>query len=239
MLTTHERRQPQNIGVAESSNLITWERTTASKKKPVIPNPGRGFGFDGVSWRDPYIIKNDLNKQFYAFICACPFDAPTDAGGVVTYTASPDLEDWQTKPGGILYKSSEFRYLEVPQVFWRRTPDRNYWRLYLLFSPYWNRFFERRDSRGTYYVRSLPIEDQKVSYDCIPWADEPANLLADGIYGGKLVNPESDATPVFLGFQLEDEAGHFVGGLSDPQWVIFADDGMIRLSDSKPIHTPV
>lgn len=240
VLTTHERRQPQNIGAAESSNLITWQRTTASKKNPVIPNPGRGIGFDGVSWRDPYVIKNDLDKQFYAFICACPFDAPTDAGGVVAYATSPDLEDWQTKLSQVLYKSPEFHYLEVPQIFWRKTLHQNCWRLYLLFSPYWNRFFERRDSRGTYYVRSLPIEDRRqLSYDCIPWVDEPANLLADGIYGGKLVNPQSAATPVFLGFQLEDEGGHFVGGISDPQWATFADDGTIRLSDSKPLHTPV
>lgn len=237
VLTAHERRQPQNIGVAESDNLITWQRTTQSKEKPVIPNPGRGSsGFDGVSWRDPYVIKNDIDQRFYAFICACPIDAPTDAGGAVAYATSLDLEDWQTKPEQILYKSPEFHYLEVPQVFWRKTNDHKCWRLYLLFSPYWNRFFERRDSRGTYYVRSELIQDRgQFSYNCIPWENEPANLLIDGLYGGKLVNPETEDTPVFFGFQLEDEAGHFVGGLSDPQWAIFHDDGTIRLCDSKPL----
>jgi beta-fructofuranosidase len=231
--TNYELRQPQNIGVAESQDLITWHRTTASKQNPVIPNPGRGSEFDGVSWRDPYVIKDDTNQQFYAFICACPIDAPVDAGGAVAYATSPDLEDWQTKPDRILYKSPEFHYLEVPQVFWRKMPHQNYWRLYLMFSPYWNRFFERREPRGTYYVRSVSIADrEKVSYDNIPWEDEPANLLVDGFYGGKLVNPEND-TPVFFGFQLVDEGGHFVGGLSDPKWVIFADDGTMRLSDFK------
>lgn len=227
VLTTHERRQPQNIGVAQSDDLITWQRTPASKEKPIIPNPGLGSGFDGVSWRDPYVIK-DVNGQFYTFICACPSDAPTDAGGAVAYATSPDLENWQ-QPYRILYKSPEFHYLEVPQVFWRK--QFNCWRLYLLFSPYWNRFFERRDPKGTYYVRSLPIQDRRqVSYDRIDWENEPANLLADGFYGGKLVNPDED-TPVFFGFQLEDEAGHFVGGISDPQWAIFADDGTIHLSN--------
>lgn len=237
VLTTHERRQPQNIGVAESDNLIDWQRTAASQINPIIPNPGKKSGFDGVSWRDPYVIRNDFDKQFYAFICACPLDAPTDAGGVVAYATSSDLETWQ-EAGRILYRSSEFRYLEVPQVFWRKLPSQNYWRLYLIFSPYWNRFFERRDSRGTYYVRSLPIKDRQVSYNSIPWIDEPANLLADGIYGGKLVSPDTD-TPVFFGFQLEDEAGHFVGGLSDPQWVSFADDGTMHLSNCLPLHSPV
>jgi beta-fructofuranosidase len=129
-----------------------------------------------------------------------------------------------------LYKSSEFRYLEVPQVFWRWMPQQNCWRLYLMFSPYWNRFFERRDSRGTYYVRSLPIEDRRqVSYDCIPWEDGQAHLLVDGVYGGKLVNPATQEKPVFFGFQLEDEGGHFVGGVADPQWATFADDGTIHI----------
>lgn len=237
VLTAHERRQPQNIGVAESSNLITWQRTTASKKHPVIPNPGPGSGFDGVSWRDPYVIKDDTDQQFYAFICACPIDAPTDAGGAVAYATSLDLEDWQSQPYRILYKSPEFHYLEVPQVFWRKMPHQNCWRLYLVFSPYWNRFFERRDPRGTYYVRSLPIENRNVSYDCIPWEDEPANLLVDGVYGGKLVNPETKDTPAFFGFQLEDEAGHFVGGISDPLWAIFEQDGTIRLCNSQSLAT--
>lgn len=232
VLTTHERRQPQNIGVAESSNLIEWQRTKVSKEKPVIPNPGISCGFDGVSWRDPYVIKDDIDGQFYAFICACPSDAPTDAGGAVAYATSPDLEDWQTKPNQILYKSPEFHYLEVPQVFWRKMLHQNCWRLYLLFSPYWNRFFERRDPKGTYYVRSVPIEDRgQVSYGRIVWENEPANLLVDGLYGGKLVNLETEDTPVFFGFQLEDEAGHFVGGISDPQRVIFNHDGTIRLSE--------
>lgn len=230
VLTAHERRQPQNIGVAQSEDLITWQRTPASVENPVIPNPGIGTGFDGVSWRDPYVIKDATDEQFYAFICACPYDAPTDAGGAVAYATSPDLEDWH-KPYRILYISPEFHYLEVPQVFWRK--QLNYWRLYLLFSPYWNRFFERRDPKGTYYVRSLPLKDRSLNYDRIPWEQEPANLLSNGLYGGKFVNPEEE-NPVFFGFQLEDEAGHFVGGISDPQWATFNDDGTIRLSDSKP-----
>ena len=232
ILTTHERRQPQNIGVAESSNLLTWERKI---EVPAIPNPGVDSGFDGVSWRDPYVIKSPTDEQFYAFICACPKDAPTDAGGVVAYANSSNLKNWQTSSNQILYKSPEFRYLEVPQVFWRHIPQQNSWRLYLLFSPYWNRFFERRDSKGTYYVRSLPIKDPKqVSYDSIPWVDEQANLLIGGFYGGKLVNPETKDNPVFFGFQLEDEGGHFVGGISDPQWSTFAEDGTIHLSNSPP-----
>lgn len=228
VLTTHERRQPQNIGVATSDDLLDWQRTPASKTHPVIPNPGLDSGFDGVSWRDPFVLKDATDGLFYAFICACPKDAPTDAGGVVAYATSPNLTDWQTQPQQILYKSPEFHYLEVPQVFWRK--QHKSWRLYLIFSPYWNRFFERRDPKGTYYIRSVLIEDRRqVSYDRVIWENQSANLLVDGLYSGKFVNPETEENPVFLGFQLEDEAGHFVGGISDPQWAVFNDDGTISL----------
>ncbi|MBD1926115.1 hypothetical protein H6F74_07585 [Trichocoleus sp. FACHB-90] len=67
----------------------------------------------------------------------------------------------------------------------------------------------------------------------LPWEKESANLIIDGFYGGKLVNPETEENPVFYGFQLVDEGGHFVDGLSDPQWAIFVEDGTIRLSNTK------
>lgn len=234
IITSHERRQPQNIGIATSKDLLNWQRTVESKEKPAIPNPGFTSNLDGVSWRDPYVIRDDIDRQFYAFICACPKDAPTDAGGVIAYVTSPDLENWQTKSEQVLYKSPEFRYLEVPQVFWRYNSDRNYWRLYLVFSPYWNRFFERREAKGTYYVRSQPILDRhQVSYDRIIWQDSSAILLVEGLYGGKFINPSTQKNPVFFGFPLEDEAGHFIGGISDPQWTIFDEDGRIHLTYSQ------
>ncbi|MBD1831171.1 hypothetical protein H6F61_00395 [Cyanobacteria bacterium FACHB-472] len=67
----------------------------------------------------------------------------------------------------------------------------------------------------------------------LPWENQSANLLIDGFYGGKLVNPETEENPVFYGFQLVDQGEHFVGGLSYPQWGIFAEDGTICLSNTK------
>lgn len=230
--TLHERRLPQNIGVAVSDDLRTWTRTAASLENPVIPNPGLNSDFDAINWRDPYVIKDDTDGLFYAFICARPKDTPADAGGAVAYATSANLFDWQDQPYGILYTSSEFYLLEVPQVFWRKTNDRKHWRLYLLFAPHWSPFFVQKVQIGvTYYVRSVPIADRKkVSYNNIPWEYEPANLLSDGLFAGKFVNPETEDMPTFFGFQKEDEGGHFVGGVADPQWATFTDDGRIRLN---------
>lgn len=238
IFSSQERRMSQNIGIATSKDLITWTRTPASLEKPVIPNPGIDSDFDGINWRDPYVIKDDIDDLFYAFICARPRHTPADVGGVVAYATSKDLENWQEKPYKVLYASDEFYAMEVPQVFWRKMSDGK-WRLYLIFAPHWSQFFYRKISVGvTYYVRSQPIADRtKVSYDRITWENEPANLLCDGLFAGKLVNPETEMNPVFFGFQKEDEGGHFVGGLSDPKWAVFDRDGKIQLSDTKPLVT--
>lgn len=233
--TPHERRSPQNIGVATSKDLSTWTRTPASLANPVIPNPGTASEFDGSNWRDPHVIQDEMNGQYYAFICARPKESLADVGGVVAVATSSDLSNWQSQPYQILYRSDEFYLMEAPQVFWRQMSDGN-WRLYLLFGPHWNPFFEQQVPAGTtHYVRSQPITDRsKVGYDHIPWEHEPANLLSHDLYVGKLVNLEG-ICPVFFGFQKVDAGSHFMGGLSDPQWAIFTDDGTIQLSDKKPL----
>ena len=237
--TPHERRIPQNIGIAVSSDLRTWARTPATEVAPVIPNPGVDSEFDGSNWRDPYVIKDDIDGQFYAFICAHSQHSEADVGGLIAYATSTDMAEWQ-QSYKVLYASQEFYLLEVPQVFWRQMSDRS-WRLYLLFAPHWSPFFVQPRQVGvTYYVRSQPIADRRqVSYDRIPWEPEPANLLCDGLFAGKLLKPDTELYPGFIGFQKEDEAGNFVGGLSDPLWAVFQDDGKIDLRDSKPAHTPV
>ncbi len=196
--TPYERRIPQNIGVAVSEDLKTWTRTLTSLEKPVIPNPGIDSQFDGINWRDPYVIKDDIDGQFYAFICAHPKDTSADAGGVIAYATSKDLSNWQDEPYRILYSSNKFLFTEVPQVFWRKTNDLKSWRLYFLFSPRWSSFFNREIPTGiTYYVHYVPIENRKkVSYDNIPWETEPAKILVKGLHGGKLIEPEKEENPV-------------------------------------------
>ncbi|MBW4421351.1 MAG: hypothetical protein KME13_19320 [Myxacorys californica WJT36-NPBG1] len=236
--TPYERRRPQQIGAAVSDDLTTWRRTPTSLEKPTIPNPGVDSKFDGINWHDPYVIQDEIDGKFYAFICAHQHDSASDANGAIAYATSTDLEHWQEESYKILYTSSQFLLTEVPQVFWRKTNDQSAWRLYLIFCPRWSSLFNQSIPLGmTYYVRSQPIRDRaQVSYDAIPWESEPANVLAVNCHAGKLIRPESVTNPVFFGFQFSDEGGHFVGGVSDPDWATFADDGTISLS--KPQIVP-
>ncbi len=241
--TPHEWQRSQNIGVAISADLHHWKRLDPANL--VIPNPGNGGNFDGVNWRDPYLLYNPGDATFYAFICAHTPNA-TDAGGVIAYMTSPDLIHWQPEPE-ILVKSEDFYQMEVPQVFWRDGGDGTK-RLYLLFcaqaqdcSRHWRQ--QQPSAVGTYYQVSEPIpSEQAINYRAIPWAG-PARLLSPGFYAGKLVWPpqssfagtsaeallRAETAAVFYGFQWGDEGDRFVGGLSDPQAVQFAADGSLSL----------
>jgi len=241
--TPHEWQRPQHIGVAVSNDLMTWQRTEASQAGPVIPHPGNEKGFDGVAWRDPYVTRGE-DGMFYAFICARlgvkeahsladEPGAPVDAGGVVAYVKSEDLDQWESDTH-ILVQSDEFYQMEVPQVFWRRTGDEK--RFYLLFCAQEKDCARQRRTRrpeaecqtGTYYMVSQPVA---VDSNDIPELEGPARLLAPGWYAGKLLNPAMEPTPMFYGFQWADEAGRFVGGLPEPMPVRFNADGTLKLID--------
>lgn len=238
--TPSEWQRPQQIGVAVSQDLTLWERTEKSKQRPIIPNPGPGK-FDGVAWRDPYVIYE--SGKFQAFICA-RFNPESlnqetvnrstmnlEAGGAVVYLESPDIEHWQTSEINRLIVSDEFYQMEMPQVFWRRFENGK--RLYLIFCAQERDCSRARRARmpmsecqtGTYYMcsRLLPFD-----YQGIPEFEEPARLLVRNLYSGKLLHPETQAQPPFFGFVWSDDSGHFIGGLSDPILTQFNADGSLK-----------
>jgi beta-fructofuranosidase len=236
--TPHEWQRSQNIGVATSTDLSTWQRLAPINL--VIPNPGYKAPFDGINWRDPYILQDPDDGRFHAFICAHA-DPAQDAGGIIATVTSRDLAHWHPEPETLI-KSEDFYQMEVPQVFWR-VGENGYRRLYLLFcaqakdcSRHWRQ--QQPPSVGTYYHVSEPMPLQgPVDYAQIPWQGG-ARLLSADFYAGKLVWPLQPSTAavlaaqtsaVFFGFQWADEGDRFVGGLSDPMPVHFAADGTLSL----------
>jgi hypothetical protein len=149
---------------------------------------------------------------------------------VVAYLTSSDLHSWNAAPQ-LIETPREFYQMEVPQIFWREFTDGV--RCYLLFCAQERDCSPARCARGlacvtgTYYLQSalLPRGEKR-----IPAFPNSAELLAAGLYGGKLLKPETDETPVLLGFPWADAAGHFVGGISEPLRVRFDADGEIHLS---------
>jgi beta-fructofuranosidase len=174
---------------------------------------------------------------WYAFICARlnPLDRDNrhyglDAGGAIAWLRSDKLEEWRVEETRRLITSDEFYQLEVPQVFWRAFAQGK--RFYLLFSAQEKDCSQLRRQRGaacatgTYYLRSALLPRD---YRGIPPLEQTAQLLAPGLYAGKLLKPETEEYPILFGFPWADAAGHFAGGISDPLEARFCDDGTIEL----------
>ncbi|WP_072619376.1 hypothetical protein [Spirulina major] len=223
--TPHGAERSQQIGLALSSDLHEWKRWQA---EPILPNPGTAGGFDGVAWRDPDVVQGEAG-QFYSFICGR--SQSLTAGGRIAYHVSDDLIHWSASPQ-LLYESTEFYQMEVPQVFWRREGKQK--RLYVIFCAQAGDCDHSRYARlgaahcvtGTYYLHSDPVPLDTLTFPPLPTT---ARCLAPNLYAGKLLNPTA-ANPLFFGFYWADQGGHFANGLAEPQVCHFAPDGAIALS---------
>ena len=226
--TPSEEQRPQHIGLATSTDLHHWQRASQSVEAPIIPNPGHQFGLDGVAWRDPYVVRFD--EKYYAFLCA-RLDQEVECG-LIAYVTSKDLLNWSEQPE-FIDCPREFYQMEVPQVFWR--PSGGGKRCYVVFCAQEKDCSDARRQKnlacetGTYYLKS---EEFPLHFQGIPTFKESAELLSPNIYAGKIIEPEKDRTTL-LGFVWADEAGNFVGGISDPLVINFADDGAIRATAQK------
>ncbi|MBC8000531.1 MAG: hypothetical protein IAF58_21450, partial [Leptolyngbya sp.] len=234
--TPSEYQRPQRIGLAQSNDLHKWERHPISIGKPIIDNPGPGGIFDGVAWRDPYVIR--FGEKYLCFVCARitpgsqEFQAVQwDSGGCIACLESSNLTDWDLETAKVIVSPSDFYEMETPQFFWRIDGDKK--RYYLLFSSWAKGISQKRRSEcseeecqtGTYYTVSNIVDKDDWT---IPSFQAKSHLLAANLYGGKIIEPESEQ-PVFFGFPMLDSAGHFMGGLSDPLKAHFLNSGAIEI----------
>ncbi len=239
--TPSEWQRPQKIGLATSTNLINWQRAQASIKAPVIDNPGSNCLFDGVAWRDPYVLK--AGDEYWCLLTTripqgkVGFDQVRwDSGGCIVALTSERLDQWDSSQPQLITTADQFYEMEVPQLFWRHEQGGK--RYYLLFCTWEKACSQKRrkeqSSRnwqtGTYYLSSEIADENDWQ---MPRFKGEAQILAPNLYAGKIIG-ENTITPVFFGFHTSDIAGRFAGGLSDPIAVNFNGDGSISLADHMP-----
>ena len=247
--TPLEYQREQNIGAAVSADLYTWNRIEHCIDEPLIKNPGFDGPFDGVAWRDPYVIK--YGDYYYCFITArlTRDDEKSisgwDDGGAVVYLRSKDLMDWSDSQPKILTASTHFYQMEVPQVVVRRLGDKKVF--YLLFCAQTNNCSRLRGQEmgpeecatGTYYMRSKPLELDDFE---IPQMEEPAHILGRNLYAGRIIDPDAEKMH-FLGCHWNQERVEFASlqGLSDALYVHVTETGHLMLSDNSEYtgHAPI
>jgi beta-fructofuranosidase len=217
----------QRIGMATSTDLISWERHPPN---PVIEADDRWYEkLDLACWyeeacRDPWVVYDAEAAYYYMFYTARVHSGPAGGRGVIGCARSPNLTDWEPLPP--VSAPGEFGHLEVPQLVRINS------RYYMLFCTARSNHSAVRRARtgpngswtGTHY---LVAETLTGPYHLL--TDE--GLVADDAgtyYAGRLVEDPSGQL-VLLAWRQWDETGRFAGDLSDPAPVRCLADGRLEV----------
>ena len=222
--TREEEGLIQRIGLATSSDLITW---TKYEGNPVLEADPRWYEqldtklWHDQAWRDPWIFQHD--NQFHAFITARGLEGEPSARGVVGHAVSTDLLSWQCQAP--VAHPGEFGQMEVPQLVQIAG------RWYLFFCVGYEQFAKARRARpdtpdviGTHYlVGEHPLGPFTMIDDQF--------LLADAVgshYAGKVIqNPVGEW--VLMTSRSWTDGGGFIGEIADPIPLQVAPNGKLSV----------
>ena len=219
----------QRIGLAQSADLIYWEKYTANplihideKQYEVLD---RKIWYEGT-WRDPWVF--EWEGKFHAFITArVPYGEPLSRG-VIAHAVSKDLFHWTVEEP--LTNAGEFAYLEVPQVAYIGA----HW--YLFFSVEKSRYSQQRSERegmraqtGTHYlIGENPLGPYRLLTDDFLCGDEQGTF-----YSGKVIqNNRGDW--VYMACWQYDLNGEYLGEISDPMPIEAQADGRLVIKTMDP-----
>jgi beta-fructofuranosidase len=198
----------QSVGAAKSSDLTKWSKLPG----PLFSADPRWYEtreqkdwFEEV-WRDPWIF-TDEDGLHHALVTARAKSGLPDGRGVVGHATSTDLLAWEVKPP--LSSPGEFGHIEVLQL---AATNGGY---ALVFSCDAERVSSERRARlegepedATYL---LAVRSPLGPFDL----EEARPALPVDMYSGRLVRKHDDSL-VWLAFVHRNQAGEFVGELSDP-----------------------
>jgi beta-fructofuranosidase len=212
----------QRIGVATSTDLITWHKQPQS---PILTADPRWYEQLGDSdwrdeaWRDPWVFADPDGDGWHMVITARARTGPTDDGGVIGHARSTDLLHWQAQPP-LSQPGNGFGQLEVPQL------ETIEGRPVLIFSCHRAEMSASRQrhggSGGTWYVPcNTKLGDIDIS--------KARPLTDEGLYAGRVIRDRSGRW-VLLAFHNTGPDGKFIGRLSDPMPVAWDEKGSLYIA---------
>ncbi len=212
----------QRIGHASSPDLDQW-----TKHGVVLEADPRWYeklhpGVREEAWRDPWVWWDEPTDRFHMLLTARADRGPLDGRGVIGHATSPDLERW--KAGPPVSEPGEFFHLEVPQL----VHVGGAWRV--LYCVTAGEHSAARLSRpgvlaqgGTHYlVGQNRLGPYRLESDDFLVGDAQARH-----YAGRML--EHDGRWYFFAWENLDDAGAFVGALSDPMPVHVSPDGALTV----------
>ncbi|WP_019816159.1 glycoside hydrolase family protein [Saccharomonospora saliphila] len=216
----------QRIGLATSADLDTWHRVPGpvAEADPAWYETLPDIEWHDEAWRDPWVFADPGGDGWHMLITARAADGPGDERGVLGHAVSPDLRTWRVRPP-LSRPGSGFGHLEVPQV---EIVDG---RAVLLFSCLGAQLAhgraERGERGGTWCV---PVDSPTGPFD----VTRAERLTDESLYSGRLVRAR-DGRWMFLAFRNAGPDGRFVGEVTDPVPVRWAEDGSRLVLDGDAV----
>ena len=213
---SQEQGLKQRIGLATSADLRRWRRHAGGA---VLESDGRWYeqlddgAWPDEAWRDPWVFRDPQGDGWHMLITARAARGAVDQRGVVGHARSHDLVRWEAQPP-LSAPGSGFGQLEVLQV---EVVDG---RPVLLFSCLARELADERRAAGVEGgIWCVPTASVTGPYDVA----RARRVTGESLYSGRLIRDRSGSW-VMLAFRNGVD-GAFVGGLSPPMPVAWADDG--------------
>jgi beta-fructofuranosidase len=119
-ISATDRSRAQRVGLAMSTDLVTWRRVGPH---PLVEVDARWYQCGGLrhglpiseTWRDPFVFPDPDGDGWHMLLTARSRTGPVGGRGVVGYARAHDLLQWEVRPP--LSAPAGFDHLEVPQVY--------------------------------------------------------------------------------------------------------------------------
>lgn len=217
-----EEGKVQRVGVATSSDLVTW-----TKQGMLLEADPRWYerlhaGVREEAWRDPWVWHEPSTGRFHMLLTARANHGPIDGRGVVGHAVSDDLRTWEALPP--VSEPGEFYHLEVPQLVHLGGA----WRVAFCLTAADHSSARRARpgfvaEGGTHVLTGAgPLGPFELEEGPFLLGDPHASL-----YAGRFV--EHDGAWFLMAWEHVDVDGAFVGRLSDPMPVSVGADGRITV----------
>ncbi len=112
-LGTQEYKK-QRVCMAVSKDLYYWEKYP---NNPIVEADSSWYRTDGetMSWRDPFILYDNVSSTYYMYICARSKEREPEMGGCIAVASSSNLFDWEVHPP--IYDPKDVKDAECPVVY--------------------------------------------------------------------------------------------------------------------------
>lgn len=212
-----EGKNIQTIGYATSTDLVTWTKQPG----PVLRAQGPWYEtIDSGAWhdeafRDPWVFRDPDGDGWHMLVTARAPEGPELGRGVIGHAWSADLRTWELRPPLTAPSANGFGQLEVTQV---EVVDGG---PVLLFSCLAEHSTPARaEARGGTWA--VPAAGLLGPFDI----DGAYPLTDERLYVGRLLRRRDDGQWLLFAFRNADEAGEFVGGVTEPV-PVFWDGGRL------------